>query len=319
MSEFLKCAAEGTPNDCVVITDGDIRFYDDVNGEPKLSTAITQLGLYGVAHGETVVTNERFVTKYGSPQVFVAPNSLQTFAIEGIELNQGIYIESPNVTVDDAGRASFDISGGLIGSSRNDSGAALVPRLDQRVLYEYNDIIKDWYNTIPGIENSYWWDYADYYDYVERYYAEWILPVFSAKSASVCACVCGNATRTRKTYQPARGWEVCSSSWNYSLKVGIGGSTEASIWGETVTGIKPKDDAPIFVTAQVTGGNGTHVHISVECEASTENVTPSSSGYGQGQEGENRAMVPLFVNIIPMDDFIVSQPEAGFTALVVGR
>lgn len=320
MTEFLKCAADGAPNDCVVITDGDIRFYDEVNGEPKLSTAITQLGLYSVENGGTVVTNERFVTRYGMPQVFLAPSSLKTFAIEGVELDQGVYIESPSVTVDDAGRASFGAKGGLVGYPNDDGcGSVLVPRLDQRVLYEYNDYTKDWYDTIPGILNSYYWDYAGYYDYVERYYAEWTLPVFSAKSASVCASVVGNALRTRKNYQPPQGWEACAASWDYSLRIGIGGSLEASIWGDAVTGIKPNDDVPIFVSAYVAGGSGTHVHIQMECKASTENVSLSNLMFRQQQQGENRAIVPLFVNVDPDENIVASQSEASFTALVVGR
>ncbi|EXG78370.1 hypothetical protein [Cloacibacillus evryensis] len=307
MGGYLKCVSPDSPNKYVVISEGDIGFYEDVNGSPKLATAITQLGLYSVTNGGTVRTEERFVTKYGMPQVFVSPRSVNIFNVNGIELDQEINIKSPVVAVDDAGRATFGVSGGLTKKTTG-NGSLLVPRIEQRIWHDHNDFFDD-FTSGEG-----------YHDYVERFSAEWAVPVISAKSAVACARVYGNAMRTRLNPQQPTGWEYCTSSWNYSLRVGIGNGAGVFSWGTATTGVKPNNADPLLISASVSGSqSGSHVHVKVECSASQMNVITNSASFYSQWFGGNNPMIPLYVNCLPDEGDISASSSGGFTALVVGR
>lgn len=299
MGGYLKCIDPDNVNKYVVISEGDIGFYEDVDGVPKLATAVTQLGLYNVTNGGSVVTDERFVTKYGMPQVFVSPNSVNVFNVNGVGLDQELNIQSPAVSVDGAGRASFSVSGGLTKKTTG-SGSLLVPSSGQRIWYSYD-----------GDKNT---PITNGEDYVEKFAAEWAIPAINAKSASACARVWGNAIRC------SSAWQYCSSSWEYSLAVGIGNGASAFYWGTPTSGIKPNDTEPMLVSAAVNGAqSGSHIHVKVECEASTSNVSTSIPiSYGQQWAIGNNPMLPLYVNCLP-DDGSISAAGSGFTALVMGR
>ena len=94
----------------MLIREGDITFFEDVNGMPTPITAITQVGLYDIESNENVIPNERYKE---TPEVFVQPRSIKTFEISGIDVDQSIEINTPTITPLSAGKYQISVSGGL--------------------------------------------------------------------------------------------------------------------------------------------------------------------------------------------------------------
>ena len=75
MGGFLKCVDPDDPNKFLLIRDGEIVFYENINGVPTPVTPMTQIGLYDAAGGESFTPNERYKE---APEVFVQPRSIRT-------------------------------------------------------------------------------------------------------------------------------------------------------------------------------------------------------------------------------------------------
>ena len=114
MGGFLKCVDPDDPNKFLLIRDGEIVFYENINGVPTPVTPMTQIGLYDAAGGESFTPNERYKE---APEVFVQPRSIRTFEINGAGIDQMIEIDAPEITDLSAGKYQINISGGLKGSS----------------------------------------------------------------------------------------------------------------------------------------------------------------------------------------------------------
>lgn len=227
MGEYLKCVDPDNANKFVVISDGDIGFYEDVGDSPVLATAITQAGLYTITNGVALNPAERYTTKFGNPQVFLVPQRIKTFVHDGAAINQEININTPSLSVSASGVATISVSGGLRGANGN-GGVIVVPKNYHRTNSDINTLM-------------------------------WSIPVGGVSTAIVYACVMNWGTKiipTETNYDD----ESWLTGVDYSLQVGIGGAAGASCYGETVSGAK-NDTGVRFISASVSGTAGTHVHV----------------------------------------------------------
>ena len=157
MSEFLKCVDPDDPNKFVLIQDGDIIFYENINGTPTPITSITQVGLYDVTAGENFTPEGRYKE---TPEVFIHPRTIRTIDVNALGIDQNIEIDSPTVTSLDAGKYQIQITGGLKGSA---AGYTAVAPLE---IYRTNsdDANPTWAVPVSGITE------ATVYGYVSGYF-----------------------------------------------------------------------------------------------------------------------------------------------------
>ena len=106
MGGFLKCVDPDDPNKFLLIRDGEIVFYENINGVPTPVTPMTQIGLYDAAGGESFTPNERYKE---APEVFVQPRSIRTVEINGAGIDQMIEIDAPEITGLSAGKYQINI------------------------------------------------------------------------------------------------------------------------------------------------------------------------------------------------------------------
>ncbi len=115
MGGWFKCADPDDANKFLLIRDGDIVFYENVNGSPTPVTPITQISLHNVTSGGSVTPSARYAE---TPEVFVQPRSIRTFDIDASAMDQTIEIDSPTVTaLSNEGQYKISVSGGLTASS----------------------------------------------------------------------------------------------------------------------------------------------------------------------------------------------------------
>lgn len=157
MSEFLKCADPDDPNKFVLIQDGEIVFYENINGVPTPVTSLTQIGLYDVTAGESFTPSERYKE---APEVFTQPRTIRTVDVNALGIDQSIEIDSPTVTSLDAGKYQIQISGGLKGSAAGYTAVA------PQEIYRTNsdDANPTWAVPVSGITE------ATVYGYVSGYF-----------------------------------------------------------------------------------------------------------------------------------------------------
>lgn len=147
MSEFLKCADPDDPNKFVLIQDGEIVFYENINGVPTPVTSLTQIGLYDVTAGESFTPSERYKE---TPEVFVQPRTIRTVDVNALGIDQSIEIDSPTVTSLGSGKYQISVSGGLKGSA---AGYTAVAPLE---IYRTNsdDVNPTWAVPVSGITEA---------------------------------------------------------------------------------------------------------------------------------------------------------------------
>lgn len=157
MSAFLKCVDPDDPNKFVLIREGDIVFYENINGTPTPVTSITQANLYDLETGSTITLDERYLS---APEVFVQPRNIRTFDINAAGIDQSIEIDSPTVTSLGSGKYQISVSGGLRGA---DLGYTAVAPLE---IYRTNgdDANPTWAVPVSGITE------ATVYGYVSGYF-----------------------------------------------------------------------------------------------------------------------------------------------------
>ncbi len=147
MGGFLKCVDSDDPNKFLLIRDGEIVFYENINGEPTPVTPMTQIGLYEAAEGQSFTPNERYKE---APEVFIRPRSIRTVDVNALGIDQAIEIDAPVVTSQGAGRYQITISGGLKGSG---AGYTAVAPLE---IYRTNsdDANPTWAVPVSGITEA---------------------------------------------------------------------------------------------------------------------------------------------------------------------
>ena len=144
---FLKCVDQDDPNKFLLIRDGEIVFYENINGAPTPVTPMTQIGLYEAAAGQSFTPNERYKE---APEVFVQPRSIRTVDVNALGIDQSIEIDAPAVTSQGAGKYRITISGGLKGSG---AGYTAVAPLE---IYRTNgdDSNPTWAVPVSGITEA---------------------------------------------------------------------------------------------------------------------------------------------------------------------
>lgn len=159
MSEFLKCVDPDDPNKFVLIQDGEIVFYENINSAPTPVTSLTQIGLYDVTAGESFTPSERYKE---APEVFVQPRSIRTVDVNALGIDQSIEIYNLTTTSLGSGRYQISVSGGLKGSA---AGYTAVAPLE---IYRTNsdDANPTWAVPVSGITE------AMVYGYVMNLFAE---------------------------------------------------------------------------------------------------------------------------------------------------
>lgn len=158
MSSFFKCVDPDDPNKFVLISEGDIIFYENINGSPTPVTSITQANLYDLEAGSTITLDERYLE---APEVFVQPRNIRTFDINASGIDQSIEIDEPVVTALASGDGKYQVSvsGGLKGSS---AGYTAVAPLE---IYRTNsdDENPTWAVPVSGITGATVYAYASGY------------------------------------------------------------------------------------------------------------------------------------------------------------
>lgn len=110
MGGFLKCVDQDDPNKFLLIRDGEIVFYENINGAPTPVTPMTQIGLYDVTAGNSLTPNERYKE---APEIFVQPRSIRTADVNALGIDQAIEIDSPTIANLGSGKYQISVSGGL--------------------------------------------------------------------------------------------------------------------------------------------------------------------------------------------------------------
>ena len=111
MGGFLKCADPDDANKFVLVRDGDIVFYENINGAPTPVTSITQVNSYNLESGVAFTPPERYRS---APDVYVMPRQIRTFNAGAVSMDQELDIETPIVAAGAAsGQYTVTINGGL--------------------------------------------------------------------------------------------------------------------------------------------------------------------------------------------------------------
>lgn len=114
MSGYLKCTDPNDPNKYILLSEGDISFYENIGGVPTLTTALTQINIYDIASGGSLIPGQRYRGTPDPPQVYIEPKKLRTFDYGGISMDQQIEIGDPTVSHSAAtGKCQVSVSGGL--------------------------------------------------------------------------------------------------------------------------------------------------------------------------------------------------------------
>ena len=113
MSGYLKCTDPDNPNKYILLTEGDIRFYEDVGGVPTPAAALTQINIYDIASGGSLTPGQRYTGDPEPPQVYLEPKRLRTFDYGGLAMDQRIEIDAPTVVHSPStGKCQITVNGG---------------------------------------------------------------------------------------------------------------------------------------------------------------------------------------------------------------
>lgn len=111
---YMKCTDPNNPNKYILLTEGDIKFYEDISGSPTLAAALTQINIYDITAGGSITSEQRYRGDPDPPQVYVEPKRLRTFDYGGISMDQRIEINDPSVVHSPStGKCQITVSGGL--------------------------------------------------------------------------------------------------------------------------------------------------------------------------------------------------------------
>lgn len=234
MSEFLKCVDPDAPNKFVLIRDGDIVFYEDINGNPTPVTSITQVNSYNVESGTAFTLPERYRV---APDVYVMPQQIRTFDAGGVFMDQELDIANPSITAGAAsGQYAITITGGL--KSSGSSYMAVAPT----GAYRSNE---------------------------ENGNPTWAVPVAGIKEAVVYARISGYwATIRSSSSQSAYGYGM-----HYTFRAGIGEyQAGPDYWGANVTG-DFTDTSTHIISCSVSGNAGNYLHIAANLSSNSTHVT----------------------------------------------
>lgn len=160
---YMKCTDPVNPNKYILLTEGDIKFYEDISGSPTLAAALTQINIYDIAAGGSVTSEQRYRGDPDPPQVYVEPKRLRTFDYGGISIDQRIEIDDPAVIHSaSTGKCQITVSGGL--RAAQGSAVAVAPLSGYRT--NTNDLSPTWAVPVSGIVQ------ASVYGYVTNWFSD---------------------------------------------------------------------------------------------------------------------------------------------------
>lgn len=240
---YMKCTDPDNPNKYILLTEGDIKFYEDISGSPTLAAALTQINIYDIAAGGSITSEQRYRGDPDPPQVYVEPKRLRTFDYGGISMDQRIEINDPSVVHSPStGKCQITVSGGLRAAQGTIVAAAPL------AAYRTNtgDTSPAWKIPVSGVVE------ATAYGYVTNWYSD------------------ENSSETSNKY-----------GLTYSLNIGIGTSAGANYWGAGASG-SFSDGATHAVQAAVSGASGDYIHISASLSSNGALFSSAGEGYDFG-------------------------------------
>lgn len=104
---FLKCSDVDNGNNAIVISDGEINIYKDINGTPTLFTPLSMITNNAVTVSSSATSTTSLGTYKYSPEVFVFPQKMQTYNANYINAIQEISISQPSISLGTDGKATI--------------------------------------------------------------------------------------------------------------------------------------------------------------------------------------------------------------------
>lgn len=151
MSGYLKCTDPDNPNKYILLTEGDIRFYEDVGGVPTPAAALTQINIYDIASGGSLTPGQRYTGDPEPPQVYLEPKRLRTFDYGGLAMDQRIEIDAPTVVHSPStGKCQITVNGGLRAAAG--SAVAVAPLSAYRT--NTDELNPAWVVPVSGISGA---------------------------------------------------------------------------------------------------------------------------------------------------------------------
>lgn len=246
MNGYLRAVDESNRNKGVLIADGDIVFYEDINGVSTPVTAITQMDLYTIKSGVPLTPPNRYKSTDGGPQVFTQPKRVKTFASAAVYADQKIDITTPTVSATgNSGEYQISISGGL---KTQEASGVMIPLTASIRGRGYSDAAQTWVFSAPNISAAEVWG--------------------SCKGFVLNAYVGNSKYR----------YTGCT----FYLRVGVGASSSGpDVWGGYNT-VSFADAATHDIGASISGvsGNYLFVQVSVASYSSFEGVAKWPVGDG---------------------------------------
>lgn len=174
MSGYMKCTDPDNPNKYILLTEGDIRFYEDVGGVPTPAAALTQINIYDITSGGSLTPGQRYTGDPEPPQVYLEPKRLRTFDYGGLAMDQRIEIDAPTVVHSPStGKCQITVNGGLRAAAG--SAVAVAPLSAYRT--NTDELNPAWVvpvsgisgATVYGIVSNWFWTSGTYDNYGIRY------------------------------------------------------------------------------------------------------------------------------------------------------